>query len=64
MSEDNDMDNVRAIGPVVPAIAPSLHAVRVPEPLRELPGWLMWRFEHFTGEAKPRKIPFWADGSR
>jgi len=58
------MDNVRAIAPAVPAIAPSLHAVRVPEPLRELPGWLMWRFEHFTGEAKPRKIPFWADGTR
>ena len=48
----------------VRAIAPALQAVRVPEPLRALPGWLMWRFEHFVGEAKPRKIPYWADGTR
>ena len=48
----------------VRAIAPALQAVRVPEPLRAIPGWLMWRYEHFEGEAKPRKIPFWADGTR
>lgn len=48
----------------VRAIAPALQAVRVPEPLRALPGWLIWRFEQFAGEAKPRKIPFWADGTR
>jgi hypothetical protein len=58
------MDNVRSIGPAVPAIAPALHAVRVPEPLRDIPGWLVWRFEQFVGEAKPRKIPYWADGTR
>lgn len=58
------MDNVRAIAPAVPAIAPAIHAVRVPEPLRGIPGWLMWKFEHFVGEAKPRKIPYWADGTR
>ena len=51
------MNNVRAV-------APALRDVRVPEPLREVPGWLIWRFEHFVGEAKPRKIPFWADGTR
>lgn len=51
------MTNVRTV-------APALNSVRVPEPLRELPGWLTWRFEHFTGEAKPRKIPYWADGTR
>ena len=48
----------------VRAIAPALQAVRVPEQLRALPAWLMWRYEHFEGEAKPRKIPFWADGTR
>jgi hypothetical protein len=57
MSEDDDMSNIRAI-------APAVRAVQVPEPLRELPAWLMWRFEQFVGEAKPRKIPFWADGTR
>lgn len=51
------MTNIRAI-------APALQAVRVPEPLRALPAWLCWRYEHFTGEAKPRKIPYWADGTR
>ena len=51
------MTNIRAI-------APALQAVRVPEPLRAIPGWLIWRYEHFAGEAKPRKIPFWADGTR
>ena len=51
------MTNIRAI-------APALQAVRVPEPLRALPGWLIWRYEHFAGEAKPRKIPYWADGTR
>ncbi len=44
--------------------APHLQDVRVPEPLRELPAWLVWRFEQFTGEEKPRKIPYWADGTR
>ena len=29
-----------------------------------MPYWLCWRFEQFSGEAKPRKIPFWADGAR
>ena len=48
----------------VRAIAPAIRTVQVPEPLWHLPGWLMWRYEQFEGEAKPRKIPFWADGTR
>jgi len=48
---------------VVP-LFPPIGDVRVPEPLRELPAWLVWRFEQFAGEAKPRKIPYWADGTR
>lgn len=61
------MPSVRAIAPAVgsvPAVSPAVRTVKVPEPLRELPAWLMWRFEQFHGEAKPRKIPFWADGTR
>ena len=38
--------------------------MQVPQALHEVPGWLLWRFEHFTGEAKPRKVPYWADGTR
>ena len=37
-------------------VAPDVADIEVPEPLRELPAWLMWRFEQFHGEAKPRKI--------
>lgn len=51
------MDNVRAI-------TPHLAAVEVPEELRELSAWLIWRFEYYEGEAKPRKVPYWADGSK
>lgn len=43
---------------------PSLVDVRVPAELRELPAWLVWKYEHFTGEEKARKIPYWADGTR
>ena len=45
-------------------ISPHLQDVRVPEPLRDLPYWLMYRLEQFSGEAKPRKMPYWADGGR
>ena len=45
-------------------IAPQLKDARVPEPLRDLPYWLIWRRESFPGEAKPRKVPFYANGSR
>lgn len=34
------------------------------EPLRALPGWLMWRYEQFAGEAKPRKVPYYVNGTR
>lgn len=44
--------------------APCLHDMRVPELLRDMPYWLVWRFEQFVGEAKPRKIPYWPDGTR
>ena len=48
---------------VVP-LFPPIGDVRVPEPLRDIPAWLCWQYEQFTGEAKPRKIPYWADGTR
>lgn len=33
-----------------------------PKILRDLPGWLLWRYEHKAGEAKPRKVPYYVDG--
>jgi len=38
--------------------------VQVPQPLHDVQGWLLWRFEPFIGEAKPRKVPYWVDGTR
>lgn len=34
--------------------------MRVPEELRRLQGWLIWRLEHVSDEAKPRKVPYYA----
>ena len=35
-----------------------------PSELRELQGWLIWRYETHNGESKPRKVPYYADGGR
>lgn len=35
-----------------------------PQELRELPGWLLWRYEKRPGEAKPRKVPHYVSGGR
>ncbi|MFM2006241.1 MAG: hypothetical protein RLZZ09_1896 [Pseudomonadota bacterium] len=39
-------------------------SMEVPEDLREIPAWLIWRLESQEGEAKGRKVPYWADGMR
>lgn len=48
----------------VARIMPEVRAIQVPAPLRELPGWCLWRYEQFEGEAKPRKIPYYHSGAR
>lgn len=45
-------------------LLPELGAIQAPAPLRDRPSWVCWRYEQFVGEAKPRKIPYWADGTR
>jgi KaiC/GvpD/RAD55 family RecA-like ATPase len=42
--------------------APPIGDVRVPEPLRELPYWCLWRYVQSAGEAEPRKVPYYANG--
>lgn len=37
---------------------------RVPGKLRDLRGWLIWKYEHVEGEAKRRKVPHYAEGGR
>lgn len=48
----------------VTTIKPHLNTVQCPSELRTLPAWLMWRMEYHEGEDKPRKVPFYANGSR
>jgi hypothetical protein len=38
--------------------------VRCPDELRNLPGWLMWKYEPAMGGGKPRKVPYYAAGGR
>lgn len=45
-------------------IAPHLRSLEAPEPLRALPGWLLWRLESYENEPKPRKVPYYYTGAR
>jgi AAA domain/Primase C terminal 2 (PriCT-2) len=39
--------------------------IRCPDALRDLPGWLIWRFEpNDNPGGKPRKVPYYANGGR
>lgn len=48
----------------VRSIAPRLRSLNAPEPLRALPGWLLWRYETYEDEPKPRKVPYYASGTK
>ena len=48
----------------VSRITPEHRGLEAPEPMRELKGWLTWRYEQHPGEPKPRKIPYYADGGK
>ena len=49
----------------VATITPHVRAIDAPEALRNLEAWLIWRFEaQEDPTAKPRKVPYYADGAR
>ena len=48
----------------VAVIKPHLSTVQCPDDLRQLPAWLMWRYEQHDDEPKPRKVPYYASGQR
>jgi hypothetical protein len=48
----------------VSSISPHLSQIECPDQLRKLKGWLIWRYEQRPGEAKPRKVPYYAGGGR
>ena len=48
----------------VSAIAPQHRALTAPSELRDLPGWLIWRYETQGGSDKQLKVPYYAEGGR
>ena len=48
----------------VTTISAHLLGLSAPAPLRDLPAWLIWRFEHVEGEPKARKVPYYTGGQR
>lgn len=42
----------------------SIEDITAPTELQALSGWLVWKLEQHEGEAKPRKVPYYADGGR
>lgn len=48
----------------VQRITPHLREIHAPAPLRDLPYWMCWRLELHPGEAKARKVPYYASGER
>lgn len=45
-------------------ISPHLTGIDAPSALRDLQGWLIWRFEYEPGVEKPRKVPYYANGGK
>lgn len=48
----------------VQGISPRFRDLNAPDELKALPGWLVWRYEQFDGEPKPRKVPYYVDNTR
>lgn len=48
----------------VSPITPHLKNVQAPAAIRDLPAWVIWRFEAQPGKAKPRKVPYYANGGK
>lgn len=45
------------------ALVDALRA-NMPQAMRALPQWLLWRFERYEGDKKPRKVPYYASGRK
>jgi len=60
--EDNRKETESTVGSVAGAEKIGNLPVMVPAALRNLPGWLIWKFE--PGDKKPRKVPYYVTGGR
>lgn len=43
---------------------PAHDLANLPQAMRDLPQWLLWRKEQFAGDKKPRKVPYYASGRK
>lgn len=48
----------------VTKLSAHLSGLTVPDEIRTVKGWLMWRLEHHEGEERPRKVPYYVNGQR
>jgi hypothetical protein len=48
----------------VTKINPQVGRLIAPSELRELQGWLVWRFESEAGTGKQLKVPYWTNGGK
>lgn len=60
----NAIESGSHIASSVASITPHLRDVEAPAPIRDLPAWLIWRFEPAPGGGKPRKVPYYANGGK
>lgn len=60
--ENNGKETESTVGSVAGAQKIGNLPVIAPAALRDLPGWLIWKFER--GEKKPRKVPYYVAGGR
>ena len=60
--EDNRKETESTVGSVAGAQKIGNLPLTAPAALRDLPGWLIWKFE--PGDKKPRKVPYYVTGGR
>lgn len=52
-----------AVGADIAALIVALQA-SVPQAMRAAQQWLLWRFERYEGDKKPRKVPYYVSGRK
>jgi hypothetical protein len=60
----NQIITTNPIGGTINASRPQISDIYAPAPLRDMPNWVGYRLVQYSNENKPRKIPYWADGTK
>lgn len=62
--EDNQKETESTVGSVAGAQKIGNLPLTAPAALRDLPAWLIWKYEYEPGRAKPLKVPYYANGGK